>query len=118
MPSPFSSLLLAMSLAAPQAGAAAQPATAVPASQGTSTSASVAKAGAAATPKAKRTAKTAPASKLPAAKSPATKTADTMKDAKPESCDTAEPTAVAAKPAPVPANPFAPVVAPCTEPKP
>lgn len=121
MPSPFSSLLLATSLVAlPGSTATASTAVSsftqapVPAGASAPKRATAAPSKAKPTPtsRGKRTSKATPAASK-AGKAPAK-----SKDARKADCDTPEAKVAVVKPPPVPVDPFAPVVAPCAEPKP
>lgn len=116
MPSPFSSLILATSLVALPASAAIASSTAPPNAQAPA-SGSSSGTKAAATAPAKPAATTAAKGKRATKARPPSRPSGKIKDARTADCDTPETKVAAVKPAPIPADPFAPVVAPCADPK-
>lgn len=116
MRSPLFSLLLATSLVALPVSAAQSPAEPAQSPQATNANDSGPKK--ITTAKSKRTAKPATSKSAVASKPAASKKPSTPKDAKQADCDTPAPKVAVTKPPPVPADPFAPIVAPCTDPKP
>lgn len=116
MRSPLSSLLLATSLVALPVSAAQPPAE--PAESPRATTANDSGPKKITTAKGKRTARPTTSKSAAASKPAASKKASTPKDAKKADCDTPVPKVTVTKPPPVQADPFAPIVAPCTDPKP
>lgn len=116
MRSPLFSLLLATSLVALPVSAAQAPAEPAQSPQATPSNDSGPKK--ITTAKSKRTARPTTAKSAAASKPVATKKPGTSKDASKADCDTPAPKVAVTKPPPVQADPFAPIVAPCTDPKP
>lgn len=116
MRSPFSSLLLATSLVAPPAGSAPEAAT-FEARQESPAVKADAQDATAARAKARKPGKASPAARSgKSTKSAKGATSAKTKKAPEADCDD-PPKVTAAKPPAVPADPFAPIVAPCADPK-